>query len=56
MSDPPKEWWLTTRYWCPQCGKRYAVADWKLDPKCRQCGTDLRADDEPVKSTPKAGS
>lgn len=36
------DWLLVQRYECPNCGKRYAVADWKRSPKCRQCGTDLR--------------
>jgi DNA-directed RNA polymerase subunit RPC12/RpoP len=45
-----KDWELTMRYRCPECGKGYAVVEWKKNPKCRQCGTELRADDEPRKS------
>ena len=42
----PKDWQLVARYQCPECGKRYAVAEWKQNPKCRQCGAELRADSE----------
>ena len=41
-----KDWQLTMCYTCPQCGKHYAVAEWKQNPKCRQCGVQLRADDQ----------
>ena len=46
--DPeiPKDWQLTRRYRCATCDKRYYVAQWKQDPKCRQCGDALRAEDQ----------
>jgi len=48
--DTARDWQLTRRYRCPSCGKRYVVADWKQNPKCRQCGAELRIDDSPGKS------
>ncbi|PYT69354.1 MAG: hypothetical protein DMG39_18845 [Acidobacteria bacterium] len=48
-TDAAKDWELTMRYRCPKCGKSYAVVEWKKNPKCRQCGADLRIDDEPRK-------
>jgi len=45
-----QDWQLIKRYRCPSCGKRYAVADWKENPKCRQCGAELRADERQGKS------
>jgi len=51
--DNGKDWKLTKPYRCPQCGKRYAVVEWKKNPKCRQRGAELRADDEPGKSPPQ---
>jgi DNA-directed RNA polymerase subunit RPC12/RpoP len=50
--DAAKDWDLTMRYRCPQCGKRYAVVEWKKNPKCRQCGAELHIDDQPRKSSP----
>jgi len=47
----PRDWQLTRRYRCPQCNKRYAVVEWKQDPKCRQCDTALLAEtseDKPI--------
>ena len=41
----PSDWQLTKRFRCPKCGKRYAVAQWKRDPKCRQCGEELLPED-----------
>lgn len=41
----PRDWQLTKQYRCPKCGKLYAVAQWKHDPKCRQCGEVLRLED-----------
>ena len=43
--DTLRDWQLTRRYRCPSCGKRYIVAEWKQNPRCRQCGADLLADD-----------
>ena len=48
--DGAKDWELTMPYRCPECGKRYAVVEWKKNPKCRQCGAALRVDDEPPTS------
>jgi PilZ domain-containing protein len=48
--DAEKDWELTMRYRCPACGRGYAVVEWKKNPKCRQCGTVLRPDDEQRKS------
>jgi len=44
--DTGKNCLLTSRYRGPKCGKRYAVAEWKQNPKCRQCGAELHADNE----------
>jgi hypothetical protein len=44
--ETSKNWQLTTRYRCPKYNKRYTVADWKHNPKCRQSGAALRADDQ----------
>jgi len=52
--DTTKDWRLIIRCWCPNCGKRYVVAEWKQNPKCRQCGAELRADDEQGKPAPLA--
>jgi len=49
----PQDWQLTRRYRCPNCGKRYAVVEWKQNPKCRQCGAELRADELPSKPASK---
>jgi hypothetical protein len=54
--DAEKDWDLTVRYTCPACRKSYAVVEWKKNPKCRQCGTVLRPDDEPRKSPPEVAS
>jgi hypothetical protein len=51
--DTAKDWELTMRYRCPKCGKSYAVVEWKKNPKCRQCGTELHIDDEPHKPPPE---
>ena len=32
--DAKKDWELTLRYTCPQCGKHYGVVEWKKNPKC----------------------
>jgi len=48
--DIPRDWQLIRRFKCPTCGKRYAVVEWKRDPKCRQCGDALRAEDSEDKS------
>jgi DNA-directed RNA polymerase subunit RPC12/RpoP len=53
--QPAQDWQLIRRYRCPGCGKRYVVADWKQDPKCRQCGAELRAEDQQGKSTASPG-
>ena len=53
--EAEKDWKLTTRYTCPQCGKHYAVAGWKKNPKCRQCGVQLRADDQQAEPLPPQG-
>jgi hypothetical protein len=34
----PKEGQVPKRIRCRTCGKRYAVVEWKQDPKCRQWG------------------
>jgi len=52
--EAEKDWKLTTRYTCPQCGKHYAVVEWKQNPKCRQCGVELRADDQQGEPSPPA--
>ncbi|PYT79129.1 MAG: hypothetical protein DMG40_17505 [Acidobacteria bacterium] len=44
------------RYLCPNCGKRYAVAEWKQNPKCRQCGAELRDDNKQSASSLPAKS
>ncbi|HVH72232.1 MAG TPA: PilZ domain-containing protein [Candidatus Dormibacteraeota bacterium] len=41
----PRDWQLTNLFRCSKCGKGYAVAGWKHDPKCRQCGEPLRPED-----------
>lgn len=41
----PRGWQLTRQFRCPKCGKRYAVALWKRNPKCRQCGGELFPED-----------
>lgn len=41
----PPNWQLTTQFRCSKCGKLYAVAQWKHDPKCRQCGERLLPED-----------
>jgi transcription elongation factor Elf1 len=43
--DIPRDWQLTRRFKCPTCGKRYAVVEWKSEPKCRQCGDALYCED-----------
>ena len=43
--DIPRDWQLTRRFQCPTCGKRYAVVEWKREPKCRQCGDALCCED-----------
>lgn len=50
----PRDWQLTNLFRCPKCGKRYAVAEWKLDAKCRQCGETLRPED-PEEGQPGQG-
>src|SRR5215467_3160574 len=45
LMEAGKDWKLTTRYTCPQCGKHYIIPDWKQNPKCRVCDVELRADD-----------
>ncbi len=52
--ETPKDWVLTRRYGCPSCGKRYVVAEWKHNPKCRQCGAELRSDDSSGKPSQAA--
>jgi predicted RNA-binding Zn-ribbon protein involved in translation (DUF1610 family) len=54
MTDAAKDWDLTVRYRCPACGKGYAVVEWKKSPKCRQCGAELRIDDE-LRKSPRQG-
>jgi DNA-directed RNA polymerase subunit RPC12/RpoP len=49
--DAALDWSLTTRYSCPECGKRYAVVEWKKNPKCRQCGSQLCADTQQGKQS-----
>jgi len=51
--DAAKHWQLTTAYTCPQCGKRYAVVEWKQHPRCRQCDLELRADAKPHEPPPR---
>ncbi|HYY72130.1 MAG TPA: hypothetical protein VE778_00920 [Candidatus Bathyarchaeia archaeon] len=41
----PQDWQLTRQFRCPKCGKLYAVAQWKRDAKCRQCGEELLPED-----------
>lgn len=41
----PKDWQLTKLFRCPKCGKVFAVAQWKHDPRCRQCGEPLLPED-----------
>ena len=50
----PRDWQLTRRFRCPTCGKRYAVVEWKHDPKCRQCGDSLRSEDATTQAPPKS--
>ena len=52
--DIPRDWQLTRRFRCPTCGKRYAVVEWKRDPKCRQCGDALCAEDSQSKPSADA--
>jgi len=54
LMEAEKDWKLMTRYTCPQCGKHYAVVEWKQNPKCRQCGAELRADDQQGEPSPPA--
>jgi DNA-directed RNA polymerase subunit RPC12/RpoP len=53
VTDAGKDWDLTVRYRCPACAKGFAVVEWKKSPKCRQCGAELRIEDEPRKSPPQ---
>jgi hypothetical protein len=49
--DVSQDWQLIIRYRCPQCGKRYVVAEWKENPKCRAESRSSPATQATVRST-----